>query len=385
MENEKIEMKEFQKQLIEGVQGVLSSEKWQMYLNTQRRFHKFSFNNTIMIMLQNSEATKLLGRKQWLELNREIKEDENPIKIFAPKVRSYNKQNKGKRKVELSNYNKGESINVKGEIIKCDFKGKKGYGIYVMEIDQFNYDDLTGYIRIVSFEELKIGGIYRVDGIIDTYKNLNQLKLNDAEYLGMCTNNLKGQVITGFHLVDVYDISQTSGEDLPRICENIEGDSEQAQLILDIIAQIIDIPLVEEDMTCNGYFSPNNPKIGIKKSLSLDHKAKTSIHEYAHYVVYKLKKGGLDLSKYTIDSENSKALYAVEECIVESIAFMVCKHFNLDTSNYSFEYIASWSGGNIANVKEVGGIIQKYYSKIIDKMETARTNILELEIEKQAV
>lgn len=380
----KEEMQEYQKQLIEGVQGVLSSDKWKEYLTVQSKFHKFSFNNTIMILLQNPSATMVMGKKKWNDLNREVIVGEEPIKVFAPKFKTYNKDNKGKQKVEISKFSKGDVLNVKGEIIKQDFKGKNGYGIYLMEIDQMNYDDMTGYLRVVSAtEELEIGGIYRLDGVIDTYKNLKQLKVTDIECLGKASKKAKGQILTGFQLVDLYDLSQTEGDDLPEICEDITGDSEQAQLILDILPKIVDIPIVEEDIEHNGYFSPSEQKIGIKMSLSLNHKAKTGIHEYSHYVMDKLKAGGLDLSKYTKDTKTKKGLYAVEEVIVESIAFMVCKYYNIDTSKYSFEYVASWSG-NVSKVKEVGGLIQKYFSKIIEKMEAAKNEILGIDTELQA-
>ena len=373
------EMLEYQKQLVEGVQGVLTSDKWLEYLTVQSKFHKFSFNNTIMILIQNAKASKVMGRKKWNELNRDVIDGEQPIKVFAPKFKYYNKENKGKKKAEISKFEKGELLNVKGEIVKQEFKGKKGYGIYLMEIDQLNYDDITGYLRVVSHsEELEIGSIYRLDGVIDTYKNLKQLKITDIDLIGKVNQKSKGQVLTGFQLVDIYDISQTEGEELQEICEDITGDSEQAKLILDILPKLVDIPIIEEDIDYNGYFIPDQ-NIGIKKSLSLNHKAKTGIHEYSHYVLYKLKSGGLDLSKYTTDTKATKGLYAVEEVIVESIAYMVCKYFGIDTSNYSFEYVASWSGGNVSRVKEVGGLIQKYFSKIIDKMEAAKAELLGIE------
>lgn len=373
------EILEYQKQLIEGVQGVLSSEKWLEYLIVQSKFRRFSFNNTIMIMLQNPNATKIMGMKKWNELNRYVMEGEQPIKIFAPKFKYYNKENKGKKKAKISKFTKGDLLNVKGEIVKQEFKGKNGYGIYLMEIDQLNYDDITGYIKVVSASEaLEIGSIYRIDGVIDTYKNLKQLAITDIEFIGKVNKKSKGQVLIGFQLVDIYDISQTMGEDLPDICEDIAGDSEQAKLILDIVPELVDIPIIEEDLDYNGYFIPEQ-NIGIKKSLSLNHKAKTVIHEYSHYVLYKLKAGGLDLTKYIINAKATNDLYAVEEIVVESIAFMVCKYFGIDTSNYSFEYVASWSSGNVSRVKKVGGLIQKYFSKIIDKMEAAKCEMLGIE------
>jgi hypothetical protein len=177
----------------------------------------------------------------------------------------------------------------------------------------------------------------------------------------------KKTFISGFHLTSVFDISQTDGEDLPCICKRIQGNDANARSLIDALTGVIDIPIVIEDMDSNGYFSPTNMKIGIHKDLSINHKAKTLAHEYGHYLV---RKKGIDLNELLDDNEGSRSdLYGIEEIIVESSAFIVGQYYGLDTSEYSFEYITSWSGGDQSKIKKLGSTIQKLASEIITETE----------------
>lgn len=184
------------------------------------------------------------------------------------------------------------------------------------------------------------------------------------------------QVLTGkyFPIVTVFDVAQTSGEELPSICKEIKGDSEEAEGIISAITDICDIPIIEEKMTTLGYFKPSmtKPYISLKEGTGSMVKASTLIHEYSHYYVFKKKKEGLDLNVYLHDKDKYKGLYAVEEIIVESVAYIIGQFYGLDSSEYSFEYISSWSRGNVEKVKEVGKLIQEISQDIIDKMEKVR-------------
>lgn len=179
------------------------------------------------------------------------------------------------------------------------------------------------------------------------------------------------RVLVGFRMVNVFDVSQTQGKDLPVICATLQGDSEEAGMLFDALMQIIDIPVKQEPISNgHGYFSPSRLIIALKEGDPKTQQAKTIIHEGSHYEMYKLKKEGLDLGQFLEDSEEGNGLYAVEEVIVESTAFIVSQCFGLDTGKYSFEYIANWSGGDKSKIKRVGEIIQKLSSQMINKVES---------------
>lgn len=78
-----------------------------------------------------------------------------------------------------------------------------------------------------------------------------------------------------------------------------------------------------------GYCSPANREIVIKSGMSEMQTVKTAIHETAHSILH-------------IEHQKEPASMEVE---AESIAYVVCQHFGLDTSDYSFGYLAGWSSG----------------------------------------
>jgi antirestriction protein ArdC len=88
--------KQEQFELLErAVDALMTSEGWQKYLDSRARFHKYSFNNTILIALQRPDATQVAGRKKWeKEFKRTVKTDEKSIKILAPQI-VYEKDEKG--------------------------------------------------------------------------------------------------------------------------------------------------------------------------------------------------------------------------------------------------------------------------------------------------
>lgn len=204
-------------------------------------------------------------------------------------------------------------------------------------------------------------------------------------YLKYATKEQKGKIARGlievykgsyYPILTVFDVSQTEGKELPTLCKQIQGDSEEAQLIIDMVTEICDIPIKIEKIPYNGCFYPQDLEIHLKHGLGKIHQAKTLIHEFSHYYVYNEKNKGLDLSEYLVDSNGHRALYAVEEIIVESIAYITGQHFGIDTSEYSFEYITSWSKGDVSKIKKVCSLIQKFSQDLIEKMSKARTSLI---------
>ena len=115
-------------------------------------------------------------------------------------------------------------------------------------------------------------------------------------------------------------------------------------------------PIIEENKigSAQGYWSPKNKHIVLKKSLSLDDKVSVLLHELTHALY---------------DDFNYKEDRNLSETFVESVAYIVADYFNLDTSICSFNYITSYIKDDIKILMELGDKIQKTANKFIKRLE----------------
>jgi antirestriction protein ArdC len=175
------------------------------------------------------------------------------------------------------------------------------------------------------------------------------------------------KILSGFKDVKVFDISQTDGEELPEIVSCLQGDDEGLSQNLLAFSRSNGVPVEFRGVVLGAcgvcLFKSGKPvQIVVDPLLSKLHQAKTLAHEIAHSLLH-----GAD--QYLGHAPKSLA-----ELEAESVAFIVTQHFGLDTSSYSFPYIARWQQQEdaIANLKASGCRIQKAASQIIDWIE-ART------------
>ena len=142
-----------------------------------------------------------------------------------------------------------------------------------------------------------------------------------------------------FKPVKVFDVSQTEGKELPNLCTELTGSVEQKELILKGLEEATGIPFEYEaiDNGAKGYFSPSQQKVVIKEGMDDLHTIKTAVHESAHALFDNPQSKFYD--KETAHQRDTKELRA------ESVAFIVCNALGLDTSDYSFDYVTSWSEG----------------------------------------
>ena len=137
-----------------------------------------------------------------------------------------------------------------------------------------------------------------------------------------------------FHLAHCFDVSQTTGKDLPESpCHMLVGNVTDYIPIREALCQIAPVYVEFKDInnSANGYFDRSNCVIVVKDSLSELQTVKTLIHEIAHALLH--AKGA--------DEENAD-MYS-REVQAESVAYVVCRYLGLNTSDYSFGYIAGWS------------------------------------------
>lgn len=142
-----------------------------------------------------------------------------------------------------------------------------------------------------------------------------------------------------FKKVYVFDVSQTSGKELPEPVTELTGDIDSArkEAVFSALKKVTGIDIQFKDIQggAKGYYSATNNEIVIKSGMSDAQTLKTAFHEAAHNLLH-------DPAK---DIVTNKSPRNEKEVQAESVAFMVAEKFGLDTSEYSFPYIASWSDG----------------------------------------
>ena len=173
------------------------------------------------------------------------------------------------------------------------------------------------------------------------------------------------ETAVAFKATYVFDISQTSGKDLPEYVQDLEGEIEPEQMkaVFDALRRAVGIPITFEDFPgdAHGYYSHSEDRIVIQTGMSDAQTVKTGIHECAHKLLH-----DKNLEIATVHSDRSG-----REVQAESVAFIVAEHFGLDTSEYSFPYIAGWSKGKPSEE------LSKYLSEIQEAAKTLVTAISE--------
>lgn len=257
------DMDSIMKSLESGVEDFFTSEKYGAYLKTMTKFHRYSFNNTLLIAMQRPDATLVTGYRNWQSMGRQVKKGEKGITILAPAPK----------------------------------KQKKSQAVY----DQEN------------------------NPILDEQGNQ---KYEEIEV-----------VIPRFKATTVFDISQTEGEPIQTIGpEELTDAVKDFDMFMQAITDISPVPIRFDEIegSAKGYYDSANKEIVIRKGMSESQTIKTAIHESGHARLHnrdKMKAEGIRKDRETREVE------------AESVAYCVCSAFEVETSDYSFPYIAGWSSG----------------------------------------
>lgn len=266
-------VKELTTKLDKGVEEILTSDRYKSYLKQMSKFHSYSFRNSLLILLQNEDATLVAGYKTWQkEFNRNVNKGEKGIQIFAP----------------------------------CPYKVKKE--------KEFTNE-----------------------------KGEKEIKVEEI-------------IIPKFRAVTVFDVSQTTGEPLKEIAEELKGKYQDFTKLFEAIKKCSDFEIAfkagtEEKGSC----SIKDKIITIKEGMSETHTIKTLIHEIAHEKLHSELKENVTANQREIEAE--------------SIAFVVANYFGIDTSSYSFDYISSWQEKDKADVKSSLNIIQETSNMLIESIK----------------
>lgn len=270
-----------------GILNLYASGRYAEYLAAMSKFHRYSFGNALLILLQCPAATHVAGYTTWRDtFGRQVRRGERGIQILAP----------------------------------CQFQ-------YLVEREKI--DPVTGKV------------LYGRDG-----KPLTEKRRESA---------------TRFKIATVFDISQTEGRELPNIgVTELTGEVADFAGIYSRLAALPPLPVEQGHVPGGGkgYTSFKESRIVVKSGMSEVQTVKTLVHEIAHAKLHNPEEA---------EQRKSRREKEVE---AESVAYVVCQHFGIDTSDYSFGYVANWSRGReLAELKASLDIIHSTAREIIDAIQ----------------
>ncbi len=188
--------------------------------------------------------------------------------------------------------------------------------------------------------------------------------------------------IPAFRAVSIFDVSQTDGKPIPELeaqelLSTVEGYEDFVQALMNVAP----VPIGFEDIPgdSKGYFHTEEKRIAVQENMSESQTLKTMVHEVAHSMLHNKEINRDDLMEVPAKDRNTKEVEA------ESVAYTVCQHFGIDTSDYSFGYIAGWSSGkDMKELKSSLDTIRKTASELITGIEGALQELqLNRAIEKE--
>ena len=185
--------------------------------------------------------------------------------------------------------------------------------------------------------------------------------------------------VPAFKIVSVFDVSQTEGEPLPSIgVEELTGSVERYGEFFKVLEQTSPVPIGFEDIPggSHGYYHLTEKRIAIQKGMSELQTLKTAIHEIAHSKLHAIDPEAPAIEQ--ADRPDSRT----REVQAESVAYAVCQHYGLDTSDYSFGYVASWSSGK--DLKELKASLETIRATAHELITTIDGHLAQLQKERQA-
>lgn len=355
------QVREITDKLEQGIQELFESEKYKEYLNTMSKFYRYSFNNTLLITMQKPEATLIAGYTAWQRnFDRHVMKGEKGIRILAPAP-------------------------------------------YKAQEEREKLDPAT------------------------------QMPVLDAD--GKPVKETVEVMRPAFKVVSVFDVSQTDGKELPDIAvDELTGSVENYAVFFEALKQESPVPIAFEDIpgAAKGYFSHVENRIAIQEGMSEIQTVKTAIHEIAHaklhgdnqpepeptWKIVMVSEGGtkrdfsigfkteaeaisaaeeadwhfVDENSFEWQLEVEEDLSAIQkiqkdrhtkEVEAESVAYTVCQRYGIETSDYSFGYIAGWSSDK--ETKELKSSLELIRSTAAEMIESidAKVKVLMAEHEQE--
>lgn len=186
---------------------------------------------------------------------------------------------------------------------------------------------------------------------------------------GKAKQEIVQKVIPFFKVGYVYDISQTDGQPLPEVMHRLNGDLDSdLKRLKEALLEVSPVPVTFQPIegSANGFYSPATKEIVVDSRISEKHSLKTLIHEISHAMLHNPEASGSQSTRETKEVE------------AESVSYVVCQYYGLDTSEYSFGYIADWSTdkttpelkASLENIRNTSNEIISNVEQILTKEET---------------
>ena len=173
--------------------------------------------------------------------------------------------------------------------------------------------------------------------------------------------------IPAYKVVSVFDVSQTEGKELPDIAvDELTGDVERYRDFFAALEKTSPVPIGFEQIpgSSHGYYHLEDKRIAIDEGMSELQTLKTAIHEIAHAKLH-----DIDLNAPE-NEQQPRVDRRTREVEAESVAYTVCQHYELDTSDYSFGYVAGWSSGReLSELKSSLETIRSAAAEIINSID----------------
>ena len=171
-------------------------------------------------------------------------------------------------------------------------------------------------------------------------------------------------MVENYKITTVFDVSQTEGKELLEVVHELKADVENYKKFLSVIEKISPVPIEFSEISgsaVKGYYDQVEKKIVIRSGMGEAQSLKTAIHELSHAILHDRDTG--DRTSGLVDR-------ATKEVEAESVAYTVCQHFGIDTSDYSFGYVAGWSRDReLSDFKASLNMIQKTAGRLIDEIQ----------------
>ena len=180
--------------------------------------------------------------------------------------------------------------------------------------------------------------------------------------------------VPAYKVVSVFDVSQTEGRELPDIAVNeLTGDVDRFKDFFAALEQASPVPVGFEKIEggAHGYYHLEEKRIAIDEGMSDLQTLKTAIHEIAHAKLH-----DIDLNAPK-EEQKPRVDRRTREVEAESVAYTVCQHYGLDTSDYSFGYVAGWSSGK--ELTELRGSLETIRSTAAEMINAIDGHFAELQ------
>ena len=170
--------------------------------------------------------------------------------------------------------------------------------------------------------------------------------------------------VNAFKPVSTFDVTQTEGDPLPTVGVNeLTGTVDGYEKLLAAIREAVPVPISFEQIAsgAKGYYQLEENRIVVQEGMSEAQTVKTLLHEASHQALH---------SKEATEQTDEKKSKNQKETEAESVAYVVCQHYGIDTSDYSFAYVATWSADKeVPELKASLDTIRRAASDLIDKID----------------